>query len=126
MSFVLDTSAILAALWSEPGADRVDDVIGEAVISAVNQAELVAKLVDRGASPAQIAEILTALNLDVADFDTTLAEVSGEMRRSTRGTGLSLGDRCCLALAMREELPVLTADRAWAELDLGVNIEVIR
>ena len=126
MSIVLDTSAILAALWSEPGAERVEDVIGEAMISAVNQAELIAKLVDRGAEAEQIAEILAALNLDVADFDAALAEMSGEMRRATRGGGLSLGDRCCLALAMREDLPALTADRAWAGLEVCVDIEVIR
>ncbi len=126
MSVVLDTSAVLASLWNEPGAARVDEVIGEACISAVNLSELVAKLVDRGANAGQIEDVLTALNLDVAGFSAVQAQVSGELRRDTKPLGLSLGDRCCLALARDEGRGVLTADRAWADLDIGVEIEVIR
>ena len=38
----------------------------------------------------------------------------------------SLADRACLALAMRLGLPALTTDRAWAELDLPVEVVVLR
>lgn len=126
MSVVLDTSAVLASLWNEPGAARVDEVIGEARISAVNLSELIAKLVDRGASDDQVADVLTALNLEVEAFGVGQARLSGELRRETKAFGLSLGDRCCLALAKEQDAPVLTADRVWAELDIGVEIEVIR
>jgi PIN domain nuclease of toxin-antitoxin system len=40
--------------------------------------------------------------------------------------GLSLGDRACLALARMRRLPAVTADRAWARLDLGIAIELVR
>jgi PIN domain nuclease of toxin-antitoxin system len=40
--------------------------------------------------------------------------------------GLSLGDRACLALARLRNLPAVTADRAWAKLDLAIPIEVVR
>jgi ribonuclease VapC len=46
--------------------------------------------------------------------------------RRIRHYGLSLGDRACLALAMELKLPVVTADRAWIDLDLGIDICVIR
>jgi ribonuclease VapC len=40
--------------------------------------------------------------------------------------GLSLGDRACLSLAIQQKLSVLTADRVWAGLQLGLNIQMIR
>ena len=57
--------------------------------------------------------------------------VSGEAETAVatpaaRQDGLSLGDRACLALAMRERSRVLTADRAWSDLDLGVELALIR
>ena len=122
----MDTSAVLASLWNEPGAARVDEVIAEARISAVNLSELIAKLVDRGASDDQVGDILAALNLEVEAFSAGQARLCGELRRTTRAFGLSLGDRCCLALAQSENALVLTADRAWASLETDVEIEVIR
>ena len=44
----------------------------------------------------------------------------------TRAQGLSLGDRACLALALRLGLPALTTDRAWVELDVGVAVRAAR
>lgn len=62
----------------------------------------------------------------MAPFDTDLALRAALLRNSTRPYGLSLGDRACLALARREGLPVLTADRSWAKLDVGVEVVLIR
>ncbi|MCL4189692.1 MAG: type II toxin-antitoxin system VapC family toxin [Rhodobacteraceae bacterium] len=126
MSVVLDTSAVLAALWGEPGSTRVDEVIGRACISTVNLAEAVAKLIDRGASDADADAVLAALGVAVIPFDRGQAVAAGLLRRATRGRGLSLADRACLALGLAEGLAVVTADRAWAGLDLGVTVEVIR
>lgn len=44
----------------------------------------------------------------------------------TRSVGLSLGDRACLATAHRLGLPTLTADTAWSELELDLEIQLIR
>ncbi len=44
----------------------------------------------------------------------------------TRNRGLSLADRACLALALDKGWPVMTADRAWAGLDIDVEVEMIR
>ena len=126
MSVVLDTSALLAALWGEPGSDRVDRVVGTAKVSAVNLSELAAKLVDRGGSDAEVGAVLDDLGVTVVPMDARQARAAGFLRRSTRSAGLSLGDRACLALALAEGVPVLTTDRVWAELDIGVTVEVIR
>ena len=124
--FVLDASALLAYLGSEKGAERIASRIGDAIISAVNHAEVVSKLVRRGATLSAVQKALGYLDLDVIDFDRDLAETSGELIVHTGRLGLSLGDRACLALAARESLPVLTTDRAWSSLDIGVEVQLVR
>ena len=48
------------------------------------------------------------------------------MWASTRKAGLSLADRACLALALDLGATAVTADRAWAKVDVGVEVKVIR
>jgi PIN domain nuclease of toxin-antitoxin system len=126
MTVVLDSSAVLAVIFDEPGRDRAAAALADARIGAVNLSEVVAKLADRGYSDADLRYTTAGLATLVQDFDMTQAVDAGMLRRGTRTTGLSLGDRCCLALAQSLGVPVLTADRAWADLDLGVAVEVIR
>ena len=123
---LLDASAVLAMLFAEPGAGQVEARIGDADISAVNAAEVIGKLVDKGVSPGLAAEMFDALLLPVTDFPADAGREAGKLRAATAEFGLSLGDRACLAEALVSGKPVLTADRAWARLDLGVEIEVIR
>ncbi len=126
MTVTLDSSAILALLFGEPGGDRVAPVVGDAVISAVNLSEIVAKLIESGYRDDEAERAVDGFLPSVMPFDAPLAIDTGVLRRGTRRQGLSLGDRACLALARREKARVLTADRAWADLDIGVEIEVIR
>ena len=123
---VLDTSALLAFVSEERGGETVADVIADAVISTVNVAEAVTKLVDRGASLDRAREVLAIAEYEIADFDRQQAEQTGALIARTRQRGLSLGDRACLALAQREGLPALTADRRWAEIDIGVEVRLFR
>jgi PIN domain nuclease of toxin-antitoxin system len=124
-SAVLDSSALLAVLNSEPGAEIVHPVLYDAAISAVNYAEVVTKLVERGAAPALVSKAVASLDIAIVDFDSSLAESTGALRPQTRHAGLSLADRACLALAQRERVSALTADRVWASLSLGIDITVI-
>lgn len=126
MTVVLDSSALLAWAWDEPGADRVDQVIERGVVSAINWSEVVARLVERGLSEEEAVEARTQFPVDIRPFDAPQALAAGLLRRATRSAGLSLGDRACLALARLEGMPAVTADRAWAGLELGVEVEVIR
>ena len=123
---VLDSSVVLAVVLDEPGANVVKTGAKGAAISAVNLAEVVSKLCDQLFSKEQIGLIVGGLDLEVAPFEESQAIAAGHLRVATRHLGLSLGDRACLALAIQEKATVLTADRAWSELDLGIEIKIIR
>ena len=123
---VLDASALLAILRAEPGAERVEPYLEGARICAVNLSEVVAKLIEDGVPEAEIRRAIGRLELDVHAFDQQDAYIAGILRRSSRASELSFGDRACLALAQSLNAPAVTADRSWAQLDLGIAIEVIR
>jgi ribonuclease VapC len=129
---VLDASALLAFLLDEPGSAIVDAVLAEgAVINAVNYAEVLSRLGDGGEEPAtahlrlQQQGLIHGL-LEVIPLLTEDAVTIARLRRATRAQGLSLGDRACLATALRLGRPVLTADRSWAAIDVGVTVRMVR
>jgi ribonuclease VapC len=123
---VVDASALLALINAEPGAHAVDAVLGQAVISAVNLSEVIAKLGDIGIADDDAWHAAGDLVPTVVAFDTELARIAARLRRATRGHGLSSGDRACLALAEKLRLPVLTADQAWRKLSIGLDIRFVR
>lgn len=124
--YVIDASALLAVLNQEPNSERYAKAIEVASISAVNLSEVVAKLTDVGLIEAEIREALGTLGLEIVAFDTESAYQAGLLRSQTKALGLSLGDRACLALGERLNLPILTADRTWTRLRVGVEIQLIR
>jgi ribonuclease VapC len=125
--FVVDTSAILAVIFQEPGRDRAARALeGQVLISAVNLSEAIAKLLDRGFSRQEATQEIANLRLETRSFGEADAAAAGFLRAITRQAGLSLGDRACIALGQELNLPVLTADRIWAGLDLGITLELIR
>jgi PIN domain nuclease of toxin-antitoxin system len=123
---VLDASAVLAVLQKEPGAEKVLPRLPSAVICAVNFAEVVTCLSQAGDDLSQVLPDLHNLIRDIRPFDVRQAEAVGMLAPLTRASGLSLGDRACLTLGKMLNLPVMTADQAWAKLDVGVAVEVIR
>jgi ribonuclease VapC len=123
---VLDASALMALLRSEPGCDRVQSRLADAVISTVNLSEVLAIAAETSKALDAAKAALRGLQLSVIPFDEQHAEIAASLRPVTRALGLSLGDRCCLALGIAETLPVMTTDRDWPKLQLGINIHVIR
>ncbi|MBJ7418075.1 MAG: type II toxin-antitoxin system VapC family toxin [Niveispirillum sp.] len=125
---VLDSSAVLALLKAERGADQVAQALPGALVSTVNLAEIVSKLHEDGWPTAFISDVIERLDLRVISFSVEQAKTAGIMRISTKRLGLSLGDRACLALAKERHAAVLTADGAWCQLasDLGLRITNIR
>jgi ribonuclease VapC len=126
---VLDASALLALLLGEPGAKKVEGAFANALMSVVNMAEVASHYAKLGMPDDVAAAMLRPLPITLMDADAELCWEAGRLRRATAKAGLSLGDRFCLALAKREELPAWTADRKWREIaeDAGVKkIVVIR
>ena len=123
---VLDSSALLALLFFEPGCERVAELVPRSCMSTVNLAEVLGRLSRDGraldAAPGQIEW----RGIVCVDFDRELALGAAALLVPTAPLGLSLGDRACLALARLRDLPAVTADRAWAKLDLGIRVEVVR
>ena len=123
---ILDASALLALLRRESGSEKVEAVVPDAVISTVNLGEVLGKLADYGMPEALAFSAIGGLGISFMNVDVALARSSARLREITRRAGLSLGDRICLALGEQLDLPVFTADRAWAGLGLPLQVHVIR
>ena len=123
---VLDASAILAFLFEEPGAAAVQGAVSRALVCAVNWAEVAQTCHSRGADPVAARTALTGVGLEIVPLEVTDAEAAAAMREATRPSGLSLADRCCLALAARHGLPALTTDTAWADATTPAHVVLIR
>jgi PIN domain nuclease of toxin-antitoxin system len=124
---LLDASALLAAVNGEVGAARVAECLRDAAISTVNLAEVASKLADFGWQEREIEELVADLQLAVVPFERADSFVAARLKLQAQKLGLSLGDRACLATAMRLGYPVLTADKVWSRLKLSkLKIEVLR
>jgi ribonuclease VapC len=124
MTTVLDASVVLAWLQDEPGADQAEPMLMEGVIGAANWSEVLQKAQQHGAPAGIVGRLLASFGVTVVDVIEADAEQAADLWR--RGSDLSLADRLCLALGLRLELAVATADSAWADLEGFPPIMVIR
>jgi ribonuclease VapC len=131
-SVVLDASALLAWLRLEPGALEVRTALDQtAAMSVVNWAEVLSKLSDLGQDPVEVQSRMFEAggfqkDLLLWPLDEAMAVEVAKLRAKTRSSGLSLGDRACVALGQHLRLPILTTDRAWKSLRLSVSVQLIR
>ena len=95
-------------------------------MSAVNAAEVIQKLAQKGMSLESAEDYLRRFVGEVKSYTLSQATLTASLAPRTLPLGLSLADRACLALAKHMNLPVLTADQIWSKLDIGVTVEVIR
>ena len=123
---VLDSSALLALLFQEPGGQKVAGHLPDSLLSAVNLSEVVTKTVDTGMTLEEARLVVAGLPCEIVPFDGEQAFLAAALRGATRSLGLSLGDRACLALGLKTGHPVVTADRLWDQCDVGVQVIRIR
>lgn len=129
-TFVLDASGLLAYLLDEEGAAKVEEALSNpAAISAANLAEMLSKVAERGADPREVVSELKDRGLlggllVVEPLTEEDAITIAELRPLTKENGLGLGDRACLSLGRRLDLPVMTADSEWVEVEAAVGVEV--
>lgn len=124
--YVLDASALLALLNNEDGVEIVQELMPESVISAVNFSEVVACLSRFGVPKDGIPDLLDVLGLTIIPFDKDMAYITGQMAGYTKSLGLSMGDRACLALAIKMNATAITTDKIWGNLGNMVQIKIIR
>lgn len=124
--FVLDASALLAAIRAEPGGAAVRARASGSAISAVNLSEVMQVALREGRPVDGASGVLVALGIQIVPLGEPDARRAAELWPGTRRAGLSLADRCCLALAERLGATALTADRAWLDAGHGVPVELIR
>jgi len=126
VSVVLDASALLAFLHDEPGSLVVSQALEGALVSSVNWSEVLQKAIDRSVGVDGMQQEFVNLGVTFEPFTQGHAEIAAQLWSITRSHGLSFADRACLALGIERNLPVLTADSPWRQLELNVKIHVIR
>ena len=126
--FILDASALIALLSKEPGSAQVIEVLPHSIMSAVNIAEVAKFLKEKNnLADIQIRNTIYSLIYQIFPFDDKLAFLTAEILEKTKSFGLSLGDRCCIALGISTQYTIYTADKAWANLDIpNLKIHLIR
>ena len=83
---VFDASAVLALLQDEPGAERLRGLQPDAVVNAVNAAEVIAKLVTRGMPCSEAQAVYHALHLEMTPFEPAMAAISARyVRKGVEG-----------------------------------------
>jgi PIN domain nuclease of toxin-antitoxin system len=125
---IFDSSAVLAFLLDEPGSETVRSDLPDGRMSAVNAAEAMTVLVRNHMPASDARAALMNTGLTILDFGLEQAVKSVELLSpQLRARGISLGDRACMAQALAEDLPVVTADRNWDGLSVtGLRVELIR
>lgn len=124
MTTVVDASVVLAWLQDEAGADEAEPLLMEGVIGAANWSEVLQKVRQHGAPAGVVARLLASFGLTVVGVTRADGEIAADLWQ--RGTSLSLADRLCLALGVRAGLPVATADAAWAGIEGGPDVLLVR
>ena len=125
-SVVLDASALLAILHREQGHEKAKRHLAGAGISVVNYSETLKKVVEAGGNLRLTQCYLDNLALTVIPFDRAQAALAAALWTAGRAVELSFADRACLALGLLLKAEVVTGDRRWKEIDLGVTVLMFR
>ncbi|MCZ6886493.1 MAG: type II toxin-antitoxin system VapC family toxin [Rickettsia endosymbiont of Ixodes persulcatus] len=126
-NIVLDTSALLALIQNERGSEIIKPLLSYSVMSTVNITEVLTALKRTNIDTAEILTLITDFIAIIVPFDLEQAKYAAELQAYTQYKGLSLGDRACIALGVKLNTTIYTADKIWAELKIkDANIKLIR
>ena len=119
---VVDTSVLLAVFFAEPLGPRASERLTEHALalrmSTVNLTEALIRLRDRQPQLySGLEEQLLNSGIRFLPPDIAQARIAAEARLRYP---LNLGDCFAYALAVREDCPILTLDRNFANLDCPV------
>lgn len=124
---ILDSSALLALLQNETGSAVVEELLGGIVMSSINISEVASILLDSEMNTEQVMKSIEPFIDSIIAFDFEHSILCASLRKCTKHLGLSLGDRACISLGIKLELPIYTADKAWTELKMNnIDIRLIR
>lgn len=118
---VLDASAVLAFLKRERGWDVVEPLLQGAVMSAVNLAEVLAKVVETGRDPEAVKRDLEDQGIAFVDATPRQALRVAGLQPAAREHGLSYADRFAVALAEETGGDLLTSDETLSRLTCGAH-----
>ncbi len=129
--YMIDASAVIAAVFKEPGEKVVHDILFEEnqafCITAVNAAEVIYKFMAKGFSQQAAIETFEAVNLKLLPVDYDMAKQTAIIWPHTKQIGASMGDRFCLAAAIIHNAIAVTAEKSWCELKIhNLNVRCIR
>jgi ribonuclease VapC len=116
---VVDTSALLAVLFGEPRAAELAQILSSAngpIMSAVNYAECLLRVLDRAPDAAESLErTLAEFDLEIVPVDRALANAAAQARSRYP---INLGDCFAYSLAKARGLPMLTLDSDFKKTDI--------
>jgi predicted nucleic acid-binding protein len=129
---VLDASALLALLFDEPGAEKIENLFNQAAeadkpmfIAAVNWAEVLYKMHRKqgaqGFEGARHFEL--TMPLDVVPVDRELAEAAALLKNKH---DLGLADAFAAALAKHKKAELVTADREFKSVEKEIKINWLK
>lgn len=124
--FVIDASAALAVLLNEPGSDLAGPHFAGNEMLVISYAEVVQRLWRQGRDLEIELRLPSCAGVSFVSPELKVARLAGDLERRTKPFGVSLADRFCLAHAMEQDMPMLTADHTFSLLGLPLNIKQLR
>ena len=124
---VFDSSALITLFAKELGYEFVRQNLRYAIISSVNIAEVYKYCIEvQNLTEDDSINLIKLSGIKIIDFCKEQAIISAKIIKKTKQYGLSLGDRSCIALAIFKNCPILTCDKIWKKVDLGVEFIMAR
>jgi ribonuclease VapC len=124
--YVLDSYAILVLIYDEPTANRVDDLLRDAVgsdtelhMSVINFAEVQYAILRRSHNPDELLGGFRALPIRMASVDQYIPQIVELKARYP----VSLADCFAAALAIDLDCPLVTGDPEFRKLESILSVE---